>query len=518
MAQYDPYLGDMGLSFDSPLPFTEIVYSDPDFGQRFDVYLYNSQDPYYSTILFENNNGTNVNMFLVHKYNDMNLQEPVCFISKTEFTQPISFTLARKLSLGTVLNESTINYVDNNFNWIQVVNNTRGRYYPRSISNVYYAGVFTDFETVVPYEEAWEVPTCFPNYPVKRAIAPPVAPIPSGFSLTVVADDYIGTYYTDSQQKFFRSDITFPASAHYPALTLTNINRGNMSYVSVNWIPIQPVACVYIKNTYPYDVTFGGVYHGTHDMGNATDPRLFNFYGFDGIDVYTAFDHKTNNLEVIYYQGEDPVYVSNWVPQAPPASVWTVPTGCFLVPNMFKGAETPNPLAPTFPSTMTIYVFDGQNEIIFYYDGPNKMWRIDSPFMTQIQKGTTNYMFLKSSNPSGSIISPLPCYQFTQPWTFIPDLAPSFSQSLGTATVNGVATTVWYGQGQMWYWDNTNTPRFFFDGPIPNVVSYFQPGPPPPGVFDPPTFCITGTPIGLSETNSIRKSRPIPFASPLHKK
>jgi len=226
--------------------------------------------------------------------------------------------------------------------------------------------------------------------------------------------------------------------------------------------------------------------------------NFFNIYGSGG--EYLAFDSITHNLEVLYFHGDAEKDVANWNPTPPPPSMFTAPIPCYPTP-MFT-SSVPNPLAPAFPNSMTMYSFDGFSETVIYYDGVNQMWRIDTDVMTILQRGNMAYLFLNAESPSTPLINPLPCYSYANNYAFIPGIPSTFSTNLGTATYNGVAVTLWAAQGQIWYWDSTNTPQFFFGGPVPSVISYFQPGAPPPGVFDPPAFCMPSTSKDI--TNKLR--------------
>jgi len=284
---------------------------------------------------------------------------------------------------------------------------------------------------------------------------------------------------------------------HYPTKTVSSLIRNNFFYISVNWINISPMPCVYVTNIAPiYGALLEGVYAGTVTVGNMSYPKDLNIYSSTGSELYLAFDSKTLNLEVIYYHSEEEDMIGNWNPTAPPAAVFAAPATCYAQTMFTAEPQALNPLAPNFPNSMTMYTFDGFQEIIYYYDGVNQMWRIDTPEMGIIQRGGTAYMFLKTNTPSPSLISPLPCYQYAQPYSFIPDLPSSFTSSLGTATMGSTPLSVWAAPGHIWYFDSTNTPMFFFQGPSASVVSFFQSGTVPSGVFDPPAFCLSGIPFG----------------------
>jgi len=403
----------------------------------------------------------------------------------------VNITLAKKLALGSVFNETTVTFVDNNENWYAVVNNTQGRYYPRAISTVYYAGIFTDFEMVIPYEEAWERPGCFPDFPVKRAIAPPISPSPLAYSYTIIDPLFVSNIYVDGVNSFFRSDDTFPATMRYPTLVITNLIRPTGYYISVKWMPINPTPCVYANSTMTYQNSNSvDVYYGSVSVGNGTDPKYLDFYSTPGSEVWSAFDHKTQNLEAIYYSGFPENYVTNWNPTTPSPTMFNIPTSCYPIPSMLKDVP-PHPLAPMFPKGMTMYIFDGYDEFVIYSDQVNQMWRIDTPFTTTIQTSNTLYTFI-NVDPESSLIQPLPCYQYLSPYSFIPDLPATFSSYVGNATFNSIPVSIWGALGQFWYWDNTITPQFFMIGGSPSVVTFFQPTPPPSVIFNPPAFCLSG--------------------------
>jgi hypothetical protein len=241
----------------------------------------------------------------------------------------------------------------------------------------------------------------------------------------------------------------------------------------------------------PGDFNFGGIYFGTISVGNATNPQNLHVYGNPGSEVYWAFDSQTYNLEVIYYIGAQESMIENWSPMAPNPTLFNVPSICYPLPQMI-GPIVPHPFAPIFPKGFTMYIFDGYEEYTIYSDGVNQMWRVDSAATTQIQRGNMLYTFASVDFVS-SLITPLPCYQYSSPYTYIPDIPPAFSTSLGNATLNGMTLSVWSGMGQIWYWDSTNTPQFFLNGPSPSVVTFFQPMVPPSVIFEPPSVCLMGS-------------------------
>jgi hypothetical protein len=246
-------------------------------------------------------------------------------------------------------------------------------------------------------------------------------------------------------------------------------------------------------NTTFGDSTTGGVYYGTVSVGNATNEQYLNIYGNPGSETYYGFDSNSNALEVIYYLGSPETMIQNWNPVAPDPMMFSPPTMCYPLPQMMGSNRPMNPLAgaPVFPKGFTMYIFDGYDEYTIYSDSANLMWRVDSAATTLIQKANVIYTFTNVDYIS-SAITPLPCYQYPSPYTFITELPPAFTAYLGNATYNGMPLTVWSGMGQIWYWDTTNTPQFFLNGPSPSVVTFFQPMTPPSVIFDPPTLCLPG--------------------------
>jgi hypothetical protein len=254
---------------------------------------------------------------------------------------------------------------------------------------------------------------------------------------------------------------------------------------------------------------FGGIYFGTAGVGNNTNPKDLHIYGNPGSEVYWGFDSKTDNLEVIYYIGSQETMVVNWSPMSPDPTIFNIPTMCYPLPLM-NGPIDPHPFAPVFPKGFTMYIFDGYAEYTVYSDAANQMWRVDTAATTQIQKGNVLYTFASVDFVS-SLITPLPCYQYSSPYAFVPDLPPAFSNFLGNATLNSMVLSVWSGMGQIWYWDSTNTPQFFLNGPTPSVVTFFQPMAPPSVIFDIPSICLMAVTSMSSPPKLISQRQNSPF-------
>jgi len=180
--------------------------------------------------------------------------------------------------------------------------------------------------------------------------------------------------------------------------------------------------------------------------------------------------------------------VTNWNPTAPTQSLFNVPNPCLPMPTTTPGGPL-NPLAPSFPKGMTLSFYDGYDQFTLYTDVINQMWRIDGPEDSAIQIGNTMYSF-PNVDIDDSLIKPLPCYQYPNPYTLVPDIPVAFSNYVGNASVNGVPVTIWNGMGQLWYWDSTNTPQFFLNGPSPAVITFYQPSTPASITFKPPVFCL----------------------------
>jgi len=286
----------------------------------------------------------------------------------------------------------------------------------------------------------------------------------------------------------------------YPTLTETSLLLNYRYYSSVTWLGISPTPCYTYNISNPQPQQYSSVYYGTVALQNQTLTQYFNIYGDPFTFGFEAFDSLNHNLKAFYYSNGGEDIVENWNPNTPAPSVFQPPIGCFNFSAIQSTAVRPNPLGPTFPTSFTMYVYNDFDEVIYYYDGANQRWRIDDGVTSLIQNGNTQYLFLNSNNQP-QLVSPLPCYTFSQNYTFIPDFPASLGVSLGTAMLNGQTLAVWGGSGQIWYWDSTNTPKFYFGETAPSIVSFFQPGAPPAGVFDPPAMCIP-SPTNMSGKRS----------------
>jgi len=225
-------------------------------------------------------------------------------------------------------------------------------------------------------------------------------------------------------------------------------------------------------------------------------------------DLYFGTDHRlwvfqNNSIPISALDPDYPMTeFVGFSPNPPDPALFKLPSMCFVPPsNNKRSVEEINAL-PVFPNTYTMYVTyydtfaETSGKLNIFYDGIKGYIRVDTPYITYIQKNNVLYSFINAQLNKVAPVSPLPCYtQVNRSYTIWAN--PSFEKFLGNVTVSGkIAKVLLDGRLDstvisFWYLSSPdNTPLYFVATGVFNVVDFFQALPPPPGVFDVPSPCV----------------------------
>jgi hypothetical protein len=227
-------------------------------------------------------------------------------------------------------------------------------------------------------------------------------------------------------------------------------------------------------------------------------------------DLYYGSDHrlwafKNNSIPIAALDTDFPIAeYTSFSAQPPPPNIFQLPSLCFSATPMKKRSSSSVSAFPVFPSAYTMYLTyydtfgESSGKLVVYFDATKNSSRVDTPYKTYIQKQNNVYSFI---NPMASFvggISPLPCYALLNR-SYTVWANPQFERFLGNVTVNGKPAKVLLDNRldsevvHFWYLATDNTPLFFVAASTINSVDYFQAVPPPAGVFDVPSTCVTIT-------------------------
>jgi len=176
--------------------------------------------------------------------------------------------------------------------------------------------------------------------------------------------------------------------------------------------------------------------------------------------------------------------------------VFEPPSECNYLP--ISDDENPTSTSPSqgisFPTAYTMTLHIVADEFTLYYDGDNQMWRLDYLYSTTIQKGGIQYQYNNAGSNPPYDITPLPCVQEMQNFTF-PNFGfpTSFPYSYGNATLveTGQLVDIWGAPGVISYWLKTTPLIFLGNNFSPVHVTNFQEGTPASNLFQPPSLCVS---------------------------